>query len=370
MRKLLTGDVFSILEQWAPKTLAYDWDPIGLQVGSYKEPVEKIMVALDVDERVVGEAIEHGVNLIIAHHPLLFQSLHSIDVQSPKGAVIQSLIKHNITVYAAHTNLDIADGGVNDMLADRLGVEETEVLVQTEEEPLFKFVVFVPNNYANRVQQAIGVAGAGYIGNYRDCSFNIRGEGSFKPLKDAQPFIGTIDERKQVEETRIETIVQQSRVQQVVDAAKNAHPYEEVAYDLYVTNNPGKQYGLGRIGKWSSEKTVPEVIQQVKETFELTHVRFIGDDQKSIRTVAIVGGSGEKFITAAKEKGADIYITGDITYHAAQEAEYIGLSVIDAGHYIEHVMIQETTQFLNNHLETSGIKCMESSVTTDPFSYR
>lgn len=369
-KQLTTGDIFSILEEWAPISLAYDWDPIGLQVGSSKDPVKKMLITLDVDDRVVDEAIQHGVNLIIAHHPLLFRPMKSINLETPKGALIQKLLQHRITVYAAHTNLDIATGGVNDVLADRLGLAETEVLVKTDEEPLIKFVVYVPNEYALNVQQAIGREGAGHIGAYSHCSFKTRGEGSFKPLAGAAPYIGEIDTITNVEETRLETIVPKKIVNQVVQAAMDAHPYEEVAYDLYPTENRGEQMGLGRIGKWTEESSVERVIDKVKEVFELSHVRIAGPKRKEVRHVAIVGGSGEKYIHDAKRKGADVYITGDVTYHQAQEAEQLGVTVIDAGHYIEHVMIKETARFFKSHAVTSNIECMSSIIDTDPFSYR
>lgn len=368
--KLTTKDVFSLLEQWAPKSLAYDWDPVGLQVGSHNHHVKKVMITLDVDMRVIEEAIANGVNVIIAHHPLLFNPLTSVDTDSYMGNIVATLLRHNITVYAAHTNLDIAKGGVNDIIAEKLGLQNTEILLPTYEENLFKIVVFVPKEFSERVQKAIGDAGAGWIGNYRDCSFKTEGEGSFKPLTGSDPFIGEKNTLTTVHEIRIETIVEDHKRSKVIQAIKDSHPYEEVAYDIYPTENKGKQYGLGRIGNWTGEANASVVIDKVKECFDLTHVRFIGDNDKVIKKIAVVGGSGEKFIASAKAKGADMYITGDITYHAAQGAEQMGLCVIDAGHYIEHVMKEATVTYLNRHLSEHDIECIASSVHTDPFSYR
>lgn len=367
---ITTKDVFSLLEQWAPQSLAYDWDPVGLQIGSHNHQVTKVMVTLDVDMRVIEEAIDKGANVIIAHHPLLFNPLTSVDTDSSIGKAVTTLIRHNITVYAAHTNLDIAEGGVNDILAEKLGLQNTEILLPTEKEDLFKIVVFVPKDFSEHVRRAIGEAGAGWIGNYRDCSFMVEGEGSFKPLDASDPFIGEKNSLTTVQEVRIETIVEEHKRTKVIQAIKDSHPYEEVAYDIYPTENEGKQYGLGRIGKWTGKSNASTIIDKVKESFDLTHVRFVGDIDKKVKKVAVVGGSGEKFIAAAKAKGADMYITGDITYHAAQEAEKMGLCVIDAGHYIEHVMKEATVAYLNTHLSASGIECIASSVHTDPFSYR
>lgn len=363
-------DVFSFIEQWAPKALAYDWDPIGLQVGSYNHQVKKVMVTLDVDMRVIEEAIAKDVNVIIAHHPLLFNPLKAVDTDSAIGNAVATLIRHQITVYAAHTNLDIAEGGVNDIIAEKLGLQDTEILLPTDQEQLFKIVVFVPNDFSKHVQQAIGQAGAGWIGNYRDCSFKVAGEGSFKPLEASDPFIGEKNSLTTVQETRIETIVEEHNLSRVIQAIKESHPYEEVAYDIYPTKNEGRHYGLGRIGKWLGESNASAVIDKVKEAFALTHVRCIGDMDKQIKNIAVVGGSGEKFIAAAKAKGADMYITGDITYHAAQEAEQMGLCVIDAGHYIEHVMKEATVSYLHTRLSEHNIECIASTVHTDPFSYR
>lgn len=367
---LTTGDVFSILEQWAPKSLAYDWDPVGLQVGSYSEPVKKIMVTLDVDDRVIDEAIEQGVNLIIAHHPLLFNPLKSINVESTKGKIVQTLIRNNITVYASHTNLDIADGGVNDIISEKLGLVNTGVLIETGEIKMHKVVVFVPKDHTATLERVIGEAGGGLIGNYRDSNFKVEGEGTFRPIEGANPFIGEKNTLTNVQETRIETIVAENELDYVIQEIKRVHPYEEVAYDIYPTNNKGSIYGLGRIGKWTNEKTVSAVIQKIKETLNMTHVRFVGDENKLIQKVAIVGGSGEKFIAAAKEQGADLYITGDVTYHAAQDAEQLDLAVIDAGHYIEYVMKEATVKYLDKQEALKEIDCVVSMIHTDPFSYR
>lgn len=264
MPTLTHGQVFQILEKWAPTSFAYEWDNVGLQVGSSRHETNKIMVTLDVTEAVVHEAIANSVNLIIAHHPLIFSKLKNINVDSFKGKVIQQLIQQNITVYAAHTNLDIAKGGVNDILSEALGLQRTKNLIN------------IP-----RLDQGEGLGKVGYV-----------------------------------EETTLESLC-----------------------------------------------------NKVKKAFDMPAVRVIGDLQKPIKKVAILGGSGEKFIYDAIKGNADVLITGDITYHHGQDAQEMGLAIIDAGHYIEHIFISPTRKYLTQELATSRVEIIESIINTDPFQF-
>src|SRR5690625_3466285 len=208
--QLNNSAIFQALEKWAPKHLAYEWDNVGLQIGSYNRPVKNVMITLDVLESVVDEAIEKNIDLIIAHHPLLFKPVNEINYDTPIGRIIYKLIKNEITVYATHTNLDIAPGGVNDMLCDQLNIEKRDYIVHKETDKLYKLVVFVPIKYADDVRNAISEAGAGYIGNYSHCTFQTIGKGTFKPREGTNPFIGESDKLEFVDEIKIETIVQES----------------------------------------------------------------------------------------------------------------------------------------------------------------
>lgn len=360
-------DIFNLMEKWAPKHLAYDWDNIGLQIGSANDETKKIMVTLDVVESVVDEAIEQGVNLIIAHHPLLFKPLQSIDYSSFKGKVIKKLIQHDITVYAAHTNLDIAHGGVNDMLSDALELSNKNHLVTTHKESLYKLVVYVPETHAESVRIALGDNGLGHIGHYSHCSFNTNGTGTFKPLEGTDPFIGEKDKIAEVAEVKIETVIKEQDIQQALHIVEKNHPYEEVAYDLYHLAQDGETYGIGIVGQLDTPASLLDVCTLVKDAFHLDTVRVTGDQNKTIQKVAILGGSGEKFIQQAKNKGADVYITGDMTFHQAQDAYEMGLSVIDAGHYIEEIMKQATADYIKQLCEE--IECITSQVDTNPFRY-
>ncbi|MFD2046086.1 Nif3-like dinuclear metal center hexameric protein [Ornithinibacillus salinisoli] len=368
-QKLTNSDVFKIMEQWAPRSHAYDWDNVGLQIGSHNQPVKKIMVTLDVMESVVDEAIDQQVNLIIAHHPMLFKPIRQLNTDSSIGRTIKKLLENDITVYASHTNLDVAVGGVNDMLSDQLNLGSRKVLVPTYREPLYKIAIYVPHSHKSKVLDALGENGAGHIGNYSHCTFQTEGKGSFKPLDGSQPFIGTTNEIEKVDEVKIETIVQESNLKKVVQAMTNSHPYEEPAYDIFPLENEGEQYGIGRIGELEHAMNVEAFCNQLKLTLGLKSLRVTGDLSKNVKKVAVLGGSGEKYIHAAKRKGADIFITGDMTFHVAQEAWQLGLVVIDAGHYIEKVMKNGTKNYLDKSLTNTGIDIITSHINSDPFQF-
>lgn len=367
MNQITHKDIFQAIETWAPQHFAYDWDHIGLQVGSKNEKTTKVLVTLDVLESVVEEAIEKGANLIVAHHPLLFKPLKKVDFDSVKGKIVKKLIEHNITVYAAHTNLDIAEGGVNDLLFDKLGIKERKPFIPTSKQQLIKLVVFVPHSHVEDVRNALGEAGAGHIGNYSHCTFQAKGNGTFMPLEGTNPYIGKQHQLEIVDEMRIETIVSEENVSKVLRAMKNAHPYEEVAYDLYPLQNEGKTYGLGRIGKLEEATTLQNFVQKVKTAFNVERLRVTGDLHKNVQNIAVIGGSGERYFERANQLGVDVLITGDVTFHIAQDAQEMGLSIIDPGHYVEEVMKEAMQQFLTNSFKNLDVYV--SNVNTDPFQF-
>ncbi|HLR08011.1 MAG TPA: Nif3-like dinuclear metal center hexameric protein [Bacillota bacterium] len=360
--------VFQLMEKWAPSYLAFDWDNVGLQLGSFNKPIKRIMITLDVLEPVVDEAIKKNADLIIAHHPLFFKSVKHIDLESSRGRIIQKLLQHDITVYASHTNIDVANGGMNDLLCDQLGIQSRAYLEETYAENLYKLAVFVPMTHVEQLCDALGDSGAGFIGNYSHCTFQSQGQGTFKPGEGTNPYIGTKHALEKVEEMKVETVVPESKQKRVIDAMFKAHPYEEVAYDLYPIENKGKTYGIGRIGTLSTSMSLKEFAEHVKQQLELSHVRVTGDLSKQVKKVAVLGGSGEKYIHHAKRKGADVYITGDMTFHAAQEAWQMNLGVIDAGHYAEKIIKQEIKKYLQSHLP-ENIDIFVSTTNTDPFTF-
>lgn len=358
-------------ESWSPKKLAVEGDKIGLQIGTLNKPIQKIMVVLDLLESVVDEAINENVDLIIAHHPIIFRPLKAIETDRPYGKIVEKLIKHDIAVYAAHTNLDVAKGGVNDLMAEKLGLTNVEVLSPTTEMKLKKLVVFVPKEHVGPVRDALAKAGAGHIGNYSHCTFNSEGTGTFKPEEGTNPYIGEQGQLQIVEEIKIETIFPAHIQKKVISSMVKAHPYEEVAYDLYPLDNQGEVLGLGRIGYLQEELTLMEFAESVKKAFDVKGLRVVGDLQRKVQKVAVLGGDGNKYVSSALFKGADVYVTGDVYYHVAHDAIMDGLSIVDPGHNVEKIMKEAVTNFLTTYLTENkyDTKVIFSKINTDPFTF-
>ncbi|WML30677.1 Nif3-like dinuclear metal center hexameric protein [Neobacillus sp. OS1-32] len=363
-------EIIQLFEKFSPKELAMEGDKIGLQIGRLNRKVERVMIALDVLENVIDEAIEKDVQLIIAHHPPIFRPLKNILTDTVQGRMMAKLIKSDIAVYAAHTNLDIATGGVNDWLAEALGLEETEVLVPTFAEKYKKLVVFVPRSHAEQIRQVLGEAGAGFIGNYSHCSFSAEGTGRFMPGAETHPFIGQSGKLEAVDEVRVETIVPEPLLKKTLSMMIKAHPYEEVAYDVYPLDNKGETLGLGRIGN-IPEMTLKEFAEKVKTDLEVEAVRVVGDLTAKVNKVAVLGGDGNKYFSHAKFKGADVYVTGDFYYHTAHDAMMQGLNIVDPGHNVEKVMKQGLTKTLQKMCHGAGyeVEIFPSEVNTDPFQF-
>lgn len=365
-------EVIQLFEQFSPKKLAEQGDRIGLQIGSLTHKVNKVMSTLDVTEEVVDEAIEQGVNVIIAHHPPLFVKLGAILTDTPKGKIIQKLIMHNIAVYAAHTNLDVANGGVNDLLVEKLDLQDSKVLVPTVHQTMYKLQVYVPKTHAQDIREAIGQAGAGKQGEYDFTSFSIGGTGRFRPVGNASPTIGILDQHEEVEEEVVSTIVEEDKLSSVIKAMKKVHPYEDVAYDVWKLEQQGEVQGLGRVGRLSTSMTLEDFLQVVKVNLPVESVQVVGKRDTMVSKVAVLGGSGRSYFSYAKRAGADVYVTGDVDYHSAQYAEEMGLNVIDAGHYIESVMIEGLAKKMNELFkeEKWEVECIASTVNTNPFRVR
>jgi dinuclear metal center YbgI/SA1388 family protein len=366
-----TQQVMQFIEEFAPKKLAYEGDRIGLQIGTPTKKVKKIMVALDVLEDVVDEAIEQGVDLIVAHHAIIFHPLKHIRTDTPAGRIIEKLIKHEIGVYIAHTNLDAAPGGINDLLAEALGLQEVEILQPGYQQKLKKLVVFVPVSHLAEVREGISSVGAGFIGNYSHCTFSAPGTGTFKPLEGSDPFIGKQGVVEEVEEVRLETIFPEEIQNKVIKAMLKVHPYEEVAYDIYPVEQTGKTYGIGRIGKLATPLSLRDFALQVKEKFSLSGVRVVGPLDRMVQKIAVLGGDGNKFVQRAIFLGADVLVTGDVYYHTAHDAMMEGLSIVDPGHNVEKVMKQGIKAMLEKRLQEAGLETqvIVSNIHTDPFTF-
>ncbi|MBB3109019.1 dinuclear metal center YbgI/SA1388 family protein [Paenibacillus phyllosphaerae] len=365
--------VIQLMEQLAPKHYAVENDRIGLQLGTLQKEITKVLVALDVTDEVVDEAIREGAELIIAHHAIIFRPLAKIDTSTPAGKLYEKLIKNDIAVYIAHTNLDVTEGGINDWMADLLGIpqEKRASLEDIHTDKLSKLVVFVPQGHHEKVLEAIWNAGGGHIGNYSCCSFNIEGTGTFLPGEGTNPFIGKSGKLEKVAEMRIEIIVPQNVQRRVVTAMLKAHPYEEVAYDLYPMDLKGRSFGLGRVGKLAEPIRLGDLADKVKEVFEVPAARLVGDPERMVRKVAVLGGSGARYVRHSLFAGADVLVTGDIDYHTAHDALVAGLAIIDPGHNIEKIMKPRVADWLNEQLAERkyATTAVASTISTEVFQF-
>lgn len=362
--------ITGLVEELAPVDLAADWDNVGLQVGDYNQKVGKVLVSLDINSDVFEEAISVGADLIIAHHPLIFNNIASIRYNTPLGSIIKKAVKEDISLYIAHTNYDIAPGGLNDLLAEKLGVKNTSVLNITVKENLKKLVIFVPEEALNAVKTALGEAGAGWIGNYSHCFFFQKGTGSFKPLPGTSPHTGSVGKLSSVNEYRLETVVYEKELGRVIKKMLKAHPYEEAAYDIYPLEKEGKTLGLGRVGVLQEKTTLKKYAQKVKETLGIKNIKIAGKPDAEIKKVALCSGSGKDLINSALFQGADVFVSGGITYHAGQRAKEKGLNIIDAGHYgTEKIMISGMADYLEKKINRKKleVQVIKSRINTDPF---
>jgi dinuclear metal center YbgI/SA1388 family protein len=353
------------LELIAPPSLALEKDRIGFQLGSLNHQVTGIVVALEITEAVVNEAISIGANWIFTHHALIFQPLGSIRTDQPRGRILEKLIQHQIQVYVAHTNLDTVANGVNDVLSKEIGLLKPKTFLVHGEDQLLKLVVFVPTSHLDVVRTAIGKSGAGAIGDYSYCSFATKGTGTFFPGEGTNPYIGSKGQLTEVEEYRLETVLPKSLQSHVVQAVLSAHPYEEVAYELYPLEQ-NIPYGMGKIGFLPSEVSLRDFVSHVKTVFELKHVQVVGELESKVKKVAILGGAGSRYVSEAKQQGADVYITGDIDYHTAQAALEEGICLIDVGHATEQRVIPSVCEQLEMHLPKE-VQVYPSQVNFNPF---
>ena len=347
---VIVKDIINAMEGLAPQALAEDWDTVGLGIGDPNQKVKRILVALDVIPSVIDEGIRMKADMIITHHPmLLFQKINHIRKDTYLGEKIYKLIENQISIFSAHTNLDIVSGGVNDILANRIGLIDTEILEETFAEKLKKIVVFVPVTHLELVKQAMGDAGAGQIGKYSHATFQIKGQGEFMPQEGSVPYTGTVGQMEQVEEIRLETIVSKDKLSHVIEAMLSLHPYEEVAYDIYSLEQKGKREGIGRIGNLPTPMKFQDFAEILKEKLGISDIiRLVGDPEQEIKRIGLCGGSGVSCMEQAKAMGADLYVTGDLKYHEAQKAIEMGLCMADITHYASEVVVLPE---IKRHLE-------------------
>lgn len=353
------------LEQWAPLSLALSYDNCGLLVGDPNQLVKKALVSLDVTEAVVQEAIDQQANLIIAHHPVIFKGLRLLRPTTDSQRAIILAIKHDIAIYAIHTNLDRVDDGVNKALADRLTLTNRSILEEASN--LYKLITFVPTQDLPAVRNALFAIGAGSIGNYEKASFTTSGIGSFQGSASSNPSIGKAGEFTEVEEKKLEVLLTDTLLSSALKTLQEHHPYEEVAYDVVPLQNKNQNHGSGMIGELREPLSPDDFIQYLKENLELELVRHSPMIEKKIKNVAICGGAGFDLLKHAKQKGADAYVTADLKYHDFFEADS-SLLLCDIGHYeSEHWVIQEIKDYLTRNFANFAV--LSTKVNTNPVHY-
>lgn len=358
-------EIISLLESWAPISYQENYDNSGLIVGNRETEVSKVLITLDCIESIVDEAIRENCQLIIAHHPIIFSGLKRLNGKNYIERTVIQAIKSDIAIYAIHTNLDNVYTGVNAMMGERLGLMKTRVL-SPKRQLLRKLVTYIPEAQFEKVSHALYDVGAGHIGNYSHCGFSSIGEGTFQGNEMSHPAIGNPHRLEKVKEIRFETVFSPFLESKIVQTLKEVHPYEEVAYDIFVLENEHHLVGSGLIGELKEEMTLENFLEWVKAQFELTTLKYTSIDKK-IKRVALCGGSGSFLRFHAAQEGADVYISSDFKYHEWFDAEGT-ISYMDIGHYESEKF---TKELIFNYLKKNALSLQSqiSRVDTNPVNY-
>lgn len=359
-------EITQFIESVAPLSFQESYDNAGLVIGHPEDEISGALITLDITEEILDEAISKKLNLIIAHHPIIFSGLKKLNGKNYIERCVIKAIRNGIAIYAAHTNLDSVIGGVNSKICDKLGLRNCRILSPMSG-MLKKLVTFVPTADAGKVRNALFEAGAGHIGNYDSCSFNLSGTGSFRGNSQSNPYVGEKNQVHIEEETRVELIFPKNLQSGIVRALLNSHPYEEVAYDIYSLENEYTQAGIGMIGELSAPMDELEFLRKLKDTFHcpvVRHTRLIG---KPVRSIAVCGGSGSSYLRTAIARGADVFISGDFKYHQFFDAEN-QIVIADIGHYESEQFTKEVFyELLTKNFPKFAIHL--SAVSTNPVSY-
>jgi dinuclear metal center YbgI/SA1388 family protein len=336
------SDVKRVMDEWAPPAWAETWDRVGLQAGRPDQEVAGVAVCLSVTPEVVADARAAGVNMIVAHHPLIWDPIRALRTDDPQVRLCLDIAAGGMACLAAHTNLDVAPDGVNDALAKALGLEKTRPLFAADGARRVKLVVFVPGSHLAQLRGAVSAAGAGVIGAYTHCSFSAAGVGTFLPGAGAQPFCGEAGKVNEEAEQRFETLVPKPRLGAVLRAMFDAHPYEEVSYDVIPLENADPSVGLGRVGELPEAMDGKVFVEHVGECLSPVSLRTVScANGIVVRRVAVLGGSGGDQI-ARMPPDVDAYVTGDVKYHDALAARARNLLVVDAGHQGTEIPVLHT----------------------------
>lgn len=364
MMKLAT--LTSFLETIAPLAYQESYDNSGLICGNPEMEITGALVCLDSTEAVIDEAIAKGINLVIAHHPLVFSGLKKFTGRTYVERTLLKAIQNNIAIYAIHTNLDNVQNGVNREIGERLGLKELRIL-SPKTGLLKKLVTFVPEAHAEKVRAALFESGAGKIGNYGECSFNVNGTGTFKGEADTQPFVGTPGIRHQEQEVRIEVIFEGVKQTELLAGLRKSHPYEEIAFDIYPIENQYNNVGSGMIGSFEKPVQLNEFLELVKSTMKTGSIRYTASRHQEIQKVAVCGGSGSFLLKDAISAGAQAFITADFKYHQFFDAEN-KIVIADIGHYESEQYTKELIyKLLKEKFATFAVRLSE--LNTNPINY-
>ncbi|MFZ5430668.1 MAG: Nif3-like dinuclear metal center hexameric protein [Bacteroidota bacterium] len=364
--KLTIREITGYLESLAPIALQESYDNSGLQTGNPSDLIESALVTIDITEDVVEEAISKGAGLIIAHHPLIFGGIKKLTGSNSVERTLLKAIRNNIALYAAHTNLDSIQGGVSTMMANKLGLIGQKIL-QPGKSMLRKLVTFVPSEHLEKVRQAIFDAGAGHIGNYDQCSYNVEGKGTFRGDESTNPFTGQKGILHTEEEIRLETIFPVWLEKKIINALITVHPYEEVAYDIYPLENRYGKAGMGVTGYLPEPEEETVFLGKLREIFRVPVIRHSPLTGKKINKVALCGGAGSFLLREAIGANADLFITGDMKYHQFFEAEN-KILIADVGHYESEQFTKELfIELLTKKFSTFALHLSE--VKTNPVNY-
>ncbi len=360
------SEIISHLETIAPPAYQEHYDNSGLLTGSYSRECSGVLISLDATEEVVHEAISKKCNLIVAHHPIIFGGLKKITGSNYVEKTIITAIKNDISIYAIHTNLDNVFHGVNGMMADKLGLVNRKILLP-KESTLKKLYTFVPTEFAEKVRSAIFNAGGGNIGNYSEVSFNAEGTGTFKGGAGANPFVGEMGKRHNEHEIKIETIFPAYLQKQIIEALINAHPYEEVAYDIIDLANTNSLIGSGLIGELSEPTDEEAFLKKIKQSFSLVVIKYTRLLKKPVKKVALCGGAGSFLISKALAADVDFFISSDIKYHEFFEAND-KMVIADIGHFeSEQFTVDLIHEILLKKFPTFAV--LKSGTITNPVKY-
>jgi dinuclear metal center YbgI/SA1388 family protein len=366
-------EVIDTLDRWFDPRSAESWDAVGLVCGDPGESIERILLAVDAVPATVDEAVRTGAGLLLTHHPLLLTGVHGVPADEPKGALVHRMIRSGVAHFVAHTNADVADPGVSDALAERIGLRDLHPLEPLPADPLDKLVVFVPAEAADVLIDSLSAAGAGRVGDYDHCAWVGTGEGMFRAGPGAHPAVGEIGELARVREARVEMVVPRTVRPAVVRALRATHPYEEPAFDLLpMVDIPGRR-GLGRVGELDREVALADFVDRVAAALPATTwgVRAAGDADLMVRTVAVCGGSGSSLIPLARAAGAQVFVTSDLKHHQVVEQvteRGSGFAVVDAAHWAtEFPFLPQLATRLRARFGTT-VEVTVSTQVTDPWT--